>query len=89
MRHFTKRIGLLTIKTNPNIQIKIFYQNCISYKCTNFFSIYFKTLSIIINMILDDEDEHPITELHPDQIAEILDKEAEEKEMEEQNKMQE
>ena len=40
-------------------------------------------------MILDDEDEHPITELHPDQIAEILDKEAEEKEMEEQNKMQE
>lgn len=37
----------------------------------------------------DDEDEHPITELHPDQIAEILDKEAEEKETEEQNKMQE
>jgi len=36
-----------------------------------------------------DEDEQPITELHPDQIAEILDKEAEEKEVEEQNKMQE
>ena len=40
-------------------------------------------------IILDDENEPRITDLEPDQIAEIFDREAEERVTEEENKMQE